>query len=89
MRNKSKNETAHKNKGNDENLTGEESYYGTIASVDPKSIHPIYIKLKSTLVKISVFNGIRPPSVQDLPIIKDLATNFQVGQKIRVFRKGK
>lgn len=71
------------------NLKGEETYHGTIASIDPKSINPIYIKLRTKLVKISIFNGIRPASVQDLPIIKNLTENFEVGQKIRVFRKGK
>lgn len=46
---------------------------GVIQSVSSKSIHPIYIKLKnSKLVKINIFDGIRPASLDDLPIITDI-----------------
>jgi hypothetical protein len=47
------------------------------------------VKLRTKLVKISIFGGIRPASLQDLPIISNLTENFEIGQKVRVFRKGK
>jgi len=39
---------------------------GIIQSVNTKSIHPIYVKLKSKIVKISIFTGILPASVEAL-----------------------
>ena len=45
---------------------------GIIQSVNSKSIHPIYIKIKNKLVKVSIFEGIRPASQQDLPLIQNL-----------------
>lgn len=46
---------------------------GVIQSINSKSIHPIYVKLKNNkLVKINIFDGIRPASLDDLPIIQDL-----------------
>lgn len=36
---------------------------GTIQSVNTKSIHPIYIKIKNRMAKISIFDGIRPASI--------------------------
>ena len=68
---------------------GEETMNGTIVSIDQKSIHPIYVQLKSRLVKISIFNGIKPAALGNLPIIRDLKSQFEVGQQVRVFRKGK
>lgn len=41
-------------------------------------------------MKISIFDGIRPASLEDLPIIQDLESNFKVGEKVQVFsKKGK
>lgn len=68
---------------------GEETMSGTIVSVDQKSINPIYVKLKSKMVKISIFNGIKPAALGNLPIIRDLASQFEAGQHVRVFRKAK
>ena len=68
---------------------GEETMNGTIVSIDQKSINPIYVKLKSRLVKISIFNGIKPAALGNLPIIRDLKSQFEVGQQVRVFRKAK
>lgn len=50
----------------------ESSQMGVIQSISAKSIHPIYIKLKNKLVKINIFDGIRPASLDDLPLITDL-----------------
>lgn len=60
---------------------------GVIQSISPKSIHPIYIKLKNRLIKINIFDGIRPASLDDLPIIQDIESNYQVGQRVQVFQK--
>lgn len=63
---------------------------GIIQSIKMNSIHPIYVKVKSKHVKISIFDGIRPASLEDLPIIQDLQNNFKVGEKVQVFsKKGK
>jgi len=46
---------------------------GVIQSVNKKSIYPIYIKLKSNkFAKISIFDGVRAPSLNDAHIIEDL-----------------
>jgi len=46
---------------------------GVIQSVNKKSIYPIYIKLKNgKFAKISIFDGIRAPSLNDSHIISDL-----------------
>ena len=51
----------------------EEMTEGIIQSVNSKSIHPIYIKLKNhTIAKVSVFTGIRPASMNNLPLFRDL-----------------
>lgn len=50
----------------------EETSMGTIQSIDTKSINPIYIKIRQKLVKISIFNGICPPSLLDLHKIINL-----------------
>lgn len=60
---------------------------GIIQSVNPNSINPIYIKIKNKIVKISAFTGIKPASLESLPIIQNLAENYQIGQKVTVFRK--
>ncbi len=61
---------------------------GVIMSVSSKSIHPIYIKLKNNkLVKINIFDGIRPASLDDLPIITDIPNHFAVGSRVQVFAK--
>jgi hypothetical protein len=60
---------------------------GIIQSINSKSIHPIYIKLKNKFVKINIFDGIKPASLDDLPIIQDLESNYQVGQRIQVYQK--
>ena len=52
--------------------TGESTSIGIIQSVNNKSIHPIYIKIKNKLVKVNIFEGIRPASLEDLPIIQDV-----------------
>ena len=62
---------------------------GTIVSIDQKSIHAIYVKLKSKMVKLSIFNGVKPAALGNLPIIRDLKSQFEVGQQVRVFRNGK
>lgn len=64
---------------------------GVIQSINSKSIHPIYIKMKSNkLVKINIFDGIRPASIDDLPIIQDIESHYHVGERIQVFyKKGK
>jgi hypothetical protein len=63
---------------------------GVIQSISGKSIHPIYIKLKNKLVKINIFDGIRPASLDDLPVITDIEANYQVGSRVQVFyKKGK
>lgn len=63
---------------------------GVIQSINSKSIHPIYVKLKNKLVKINIFDGIRPASLDNLPIITDLESHYQVGSRIQVFsKKGK
>ena len=36
---------------------------GVVQSVNPDSIHPIYIKARNKLVKVSIFDGIQPPSL--------------------------
>jgi hypothetical protein len=66
----------------------EETSMGTIQSIDTKSINPIYIKLRQKLVKISIFNGICPPSLLDLHKIINLEDNYKVGDSVKVFRKG-
>jgi hypothetical protein len=65
----------------------EETSMGTIQSIDTKSINPIYIKLRQKLVKISIFNGICPPSLLDLHKILNLEDNYKVGDHVKVFRK--
>ena len=62
---------------------------GTIQSVNTKSIYPVYIKIKNRIAKISVFNGIRPPSIAEAHVITNLEDHYKVGQNVRVFRKGK
>lgn len=63
---------------------------GTIQSINPKSIHPIYIKLKSNkFAKISIFDGVRAPSLNEVHIIQNLEEHYKVGQQVRVFRKNK
>ena len=52
---------------------------GIIHSIRDNSIHPIYIKLKNKLIKINIFDGIRPASLDDLPTIQDIASNFAIG----------
>lgn len=64
-----------KNKEKTESQPREEkdsNQMGVIQSISAKSIHPIYIKLKNKLVKINIFDGIRPASLDDLPVITDL-----------------
>lgn len=63
--------------------------FGTIQSVNTKSIHPIYVKLKSKIVKISIFSGILPASNSALETLRNLNQHFEVGQKVKVFKKGK
>lgn len=63
---------------------------GVIHSISAKSIHPIYIKLKNKLIKVNIFDGIKPPSIDDLPLITDLESHYQIGSRVQVFsRKGK
>ena len=64
---------------------------GVIQSVSAKSIHPIYIKLKNNkLVKINIFDGIRPASLDGLLTITDIEAHFQAGSRVQVFsKKGK
>jgi hypothetical protein len=46
---------------------------GTIQSVNKKSIYPIYVKLKNNkLAKISIFDGVRAPSLNDVHIISNI-----------------
>lgn len=52
--------------------SGESTSIGIIQSVNNKSIHPIYIKIKNKLVKVNIFEGIRPASLDELPIIQDV-----------------
>ena len=65
----------------------ESTSVGIIQSVSSKSIHPIYVKIKNKLIKVNIFQGIRPASLDDLPIIQDLEGNFTVGDKVQVFHK--
>lgn len=59
-------------------------------SIVHNSINPIYIQLREKIViKISIFKGIKPASLNNLSVIQNLSENFEVGQKVRVFRKGK
>lgn len=69
----------------------ESTSVGIIQSINSKSIHPIYVKIKkSKLIKINIFDGIKPASLDDLPIIQDLQSNFKVGEKVQIFaKKGK
>jgi hypothetical protein len=63
---------------------------GVVHSISAKSIHPIYIKLKNKLIKVNIFDGIKPPSIDDLPLITDLESHYQIGSRVQVFsRKGK
>ena len=42
------------------------------------------------MVKINIFDGIRPASLEDLPIIQNIKDNFAVGEKVHLFsKKGK
>jgi hypothetical protein len=73
-----------------DNATGESVEMGVIQSVNKKSIYPIYIKLKSNkFAKISIFDGVRAPSLNEAHIISNLEEHYKVGQNVRVFRKGK
>jgi hypothetical protein len=49
---------------------------GIIQSLNSNSIHPIYIKIKAKIVKINIFEGIRPASLEDLSIIRNLEDHF-------------
>ena len=61
-----------------------------VQSIRNNSIHPIYVKYKNKLVKVNIFNGIRPASIEDLPIIQNLEDNFASGDKVQLFtKKGK
>jgi hypothetical protein len=83
---KSKNQTEPSSQEKDRDST----QMGLIQSVTSKSIHPIYIKLKNKLVKINIFDGVRPASLDDLPLITDIEGHYQAGSRVQVFsKKGK
>ena len=46
---------------------------GIIQSIGVNSINPIYVRIKhNKIVKISVFSGIKPAALSNLPIIQNL-----------------
>ena len=64
MRNKKKKDTISKNKKTEnKNISEEETTVGIIKSINTKAIYPIYLLVKGKIVRISVFNGIRPASL--------------------------
>ena len=61
---------------------------GSIQSIEMNSINPIYIRLKNNkIIKICVFDGIKPAALSNLPMIQNLSENFEIGQKVKIFRK--
>ena len=52
-----------KKEGVKDTSSGESTSIGVILSIRENSIHPIYVKLKSKLIKINIFDGIRPASL--------------------------
>ena len=81
-----KKKTQHPQVDKEEN--GKESTtFGVIQSIQSKSIHPLYIKIKNKLIKLNIFEGIRPASLENLPIVQDLQSHYQIGERIQIFQK--
>ena len=77
-----------KSKKKEEITKEEETTMGIIQSIDKNSINPIYVRLKNNkIVKICVFDGIKPAALSSLPIIQNLEDHFEINQKIKIFRK--
>jgi hypothetical protein len=66
---------------------GDSTTVGVIQSISSNSIHPLYIKIRNKLIKVNIFDAIRPASLEDLPIIQDIEGHFKVGESVQVFWK--